>query len=404
MGALPDVANPLLTYSNLAASITGGDTMEQHKVVKRIPTVVIGGGQTGLSVGFHLARRGLPFVILDASARVGDAWRNRWDSLRVFTPVRYTSLPGLPFPARGPQSPTKDEIADYLESYAQHFRLPVRLNSIVQRVSKEEGHFLVETGTERWETDNVIVAMANYQHPRIPEFAAKLDPGTRQLHSHAYRNPAQLQTGDVLVVGAGNSAADIALELAKTHKTWMAGKESGHIPLRIDTFFVRQIFFRLLRFIGHHVVSLRTPIGRKNRPRLLSRSTPLVRVKPWDLLAAGVQRVPRVIGVKNGRPLLQDGRSLDVQTVIWCTGYHPGFSWLDLPVFDPTGQPQHDRGVVANVPGLYFVGLHFLYAMSSATFVGVNRDAIWVVKALAAREQRNSRFPALARAPRAVYS
>jgi len=377
--------------------------MAEQKAVRRIPTVVIGGGQAGLTVGYMLAERGLPFVILDASARVGDAWRNRWDSLRVFTPARYASLPGLRFPARGTGSPTKDEIADYLESYAKHFRLPVRLNTTVERVWKEENRFFVETGTERWEADNVIVAMANYQQPKVPSFAQKLDGGVRQLHAQDYRNPAQLQNGEVLVVGAGNSGADIAMDVVQTHKTWMAGKESGHIPLRIDTFFVQHFFFRLVRFMGHHVMSLATPIGRKNRSKLLYRATPLIRVKPGDLLAAGVKRVPRVVDVQDGRPLLQDGRVLDVKNVIWCTGYHPGFSWIDVPVFDEKGQPKHDRGV-AQIPGLFFVGLHFQYAMSSATFIGVGRDAKWVVNILAAREKRNSRVGALAGVPRAAYS
>jgi len=378
--------------------------MAEHKIVRRIPTVVIGGGQAGLTVGYFLAQRGLPFVILDGSTRVGDAWRNRWDSLRIFTPARYASLPGMPFPARGTVSPTKDEIADYLESYAQHFRLPVRLNSVVERLWKEDHQFRVETRTEQWEADNVIVAMANYQQPKVPDFAQRLNPAIRQLHSHDYRNPAQLLDGEVLVVGAGNSGADIAMDVAQTRKTWMAGKESGHIPLRIDTFFVQYFFFRLVRFIGQHVLSLATPIGRKNRPKLLSQATPLIRVKPRDLLAAGIDRVPRVIGVHHGRPLLQDGRALDVKNVIWCTGYHPGFSWIDLPVFDEKGQPRHDRGVVTDTPGLYFAGLHFLYAMSSATFIGISRDAKWIVNALARRERQNHGLAAFGRTPRAAYS
>lgn len=378
--------------------------MPETKLLRRIPTIVIGGGQAGLSVGYFLAQRGLPFVILDGSARVGDAWRNRWDSLRIFTPARYASLPGLPFPVRGQAAPTKDEIADYLESYAKHFRLPIRLNSFVRRVWKEQDHFFVETDTDRWEADNVIVAMANYQQPRIPDFAHNIDSEVRQLHSHHYHNSAQLQKGDVLVVGVGNSGADIAIDVAKTHKTWIAGKESGHIPWRVDTFFARQFAFRLIRIVGHYVLSLATPIGRKNRPKLLYRATPLIRVKPADLLAAGIERVPRVVGVQNGKPLLQDGRALDAQNVIWCTGYLPGFSWIDLPVFDEKGQPKHNRGISSDVPGLYFVGLHFLYAMTSATFVGVSRDAKWVVNTLAGREQRNARLSVPARAPSAAFS
>lgn len=378
--------------------------MEQQKTIRRIPTVVIGGGQAGLATGYHLAQRGLPFIILDAHPRVGDAWRNRWDSLRTFTPARFAGLPGMPFPGRSDLCPTKDEVADYLESYAAHFHLPVRVNSKVRRAWKDGQHFFVETPTDLWQADNVIVAMANYQHPRVPKFAAQLDPAIIQIHSHDYRNPSQLLPGEVLVVGAGNSGADIAIELAKTHKTWMAGKESGHIPVHIDTFFARHFFFRFVRFVGHHVLTLATPIGRKNRPKLLTQATPLVRVKPQDLLHAGIQRVPRVIAVQNGRPLLQDGRALAVNNVIWCTGYDSGFSWIDLPVFDDTGLPRHDRGVVTEAPGLYFVGLHFQYAMSSATLIGVGRDAKWVVGALESQERRRATVLAPARVPGAVYS
>jgi putative flavoprotein involved in K+ transport len=378
--------------------------MEQQKSNRRIPTVVIGGGQAGLATGYHLAQRGLPFIILDAHNRVGEAWRKRWDSLRTFTPARFSSLPGMAFPGRLDLCPTKDEVADYLESYAAHFHLPVRVNSKVLRVWRDGQHFSVETGTDIWQADNVIVAMANFQQPRVPDFAAQLHPAITQLHSHHYRNASQLQPGDVLVVGAGNSGADIAMDVAKTHKTWMAGKESGHIPVRIDTFFARHIFFRFIRFVGHHVLTLATPIGRKNRPKLLTQTTPLVRVKPQNLVDAGVQRVPRVIATKNGKPLLQDGRSLDVQNVLWCTGYLPGFSWIDLPVFDETGLPRQHRGAVAEAPGLYFVGLHFQYAMSSATLLGVGRDAKWVVRALESQERRRATVPVPARAPREAYS
>ena len=354
--------------------------------------------------GYHLAQRGLRFIILDAHPRIGDAWRNRWDSLRTFTPAHFASLPGMSFPKHIKQCPTKDEVADYLESYAEHFHLPVQVSSKVRRVWKEGQRFLVETQSELWHTDNVIVAMSNYQRPRVPDFAKQLDPAITQLHSHYYRNASQLQPGDALVVGAGNSGADIAIDLAKDRKTWMAGKESGHIPPRIDTFFAQHIFFRLVRFVGHHVLTLATPIGRKNRPKLLHQATPLVRVKPKDLLAAGVQRVPRVVATHNGRPLLQDGRSLDVKNIVWCTGYNPDFSWIDLPVFDDTGLPRHHRGVISEAPGLYFVGLHFQFAMSSATLIGVGRDAKWVVSALESQERRSNFVKAPVRTPRQAYS
>src|SRR5689334_10842628 len=248
----------------------------------RIHTLVIGGGQAGLSVGYHLAKRKLPFLILDASRRIGDAWRNRWDSLRLFTPARFSGLPGLPFPTQGSAFPTKQQMADYLEAYAQRFRLPVLSNTRVDQLSRKGDHFVATSGGQTFEADHVVVAMANYQQPRVPDFASQLDSGIRQLHSHEYRNPSQLQDGGVLVVGAGNSAADIAIEVVRHHPTWMSGTESGHIPWPIEGFLARNILFRFVRFLGHYILTVKTPIGRKARPKMLSKSTPLVRVKPHD--------------------------------------------------------------------------------------------------------------------------
>lgn len=365
--------------------------MNKVRDTKRISTLVIGGGQAGLTMGYQLAKRKIPFQILDAHARIGDAWRKRWDSLRLFTPARYVGLPGLTFPGRGDAFPSKEELANYLESYAQHFRLPVQTGVKVVRVSKRDDYFVVEAGERRYEAEQVVVAMANYQQPRVPDFARQLDPDIVQLHSHEYRNPSQLKAGGVLVVGAGNSGADIAIEVAKTHPTWMSGKETGHIPFPIESFVARHFLVRLVRFLGHHVLSLGTPIGRKVHSKLSTGATPLVRVKPKDLIAAGIERVSRVVGVKDGKPLLADHRTLDVANVIWCTGYDPGFSWIDLPLFDEKGRVMHERGVVHRVPGMYFVGLHFLYAMSSATLIGIGRDSAYVANAIQQRIRRRSR-------------
>jgi len=352
---------------------------------QHIQTLVIGGGQAGLAVGYHLARRGLPFVILDAHPRIGDAWRQRWDSLRMFTPARYDALPGLPFPARGDAFPTKDQMADYLESYAKHFNLPVRNGMRVDRLWQEGRRFVASVGETMFESENVVVAMGSHQKPRLPAFASELDPAILQLHSYDYRNPSQLRPGGVLIVGVGNSGADIGMDVAATHQTWLAGQESGEIPFRSGSFFGRFIGVTIVRFIGHHVLTVSTPIGRKLRPALRFQAAPLIRVKSRDLAAAGIQRVARVKAVENGRPMLADGRVLDVANVVWCTGFTNGFSWIDLPIFGSDGEPRYDRGVVAECPGLCFVGLHFLYAMTSDTVTGVGRDANRAVDAIAAR-------------------
>ena len=199
---------------------------------ERIETIVIGGGQSGLAVGYHLARQGRPFVILDANERIGDSWRKRWDSLRVFTPARLDGLPGMPFPAPASSFPTKDEVADYLVAYAARFDLPVRTGVRVDGLSRFGDRFVVTSGDRRFEADNVVVATGAYHNPRVPVFAPELDPAIVQVHSSEYRNPSQLQEGGVLVVGAGNSGAEIALEASRGHRTWLSGRDTGHEPVR----------------------------------------------------------------------------------------------------------------------------------------------------------------------------
>jgi putative flavoprotein involved in K+ transport len=352
---------------------------------QRVQTLIIGGGQAGLSVGYHLARRGLPFLIIDGHQRIGDAWRTRWDSLRLFTPARYDGLAGLPFPARGDSFPTKDEMGDYLEAYAKHFKMPIRTGVRVERLSKRDGRFVATAAGCSFEAEDVVVAMGSHQIPYVPAFARDLGPAIVQLHSLDYRNPSQLRDGSVLIVGVGNSGADIGMELVRTRKTWLSGKESGHVPFQIDGFAGRFILVRIVRFVGHRVLTLSTPIGRRLRPTLIHQATPLIRVKPDDLVAAGVERVPRVTGVKGGRPQLEDGRVLDVANVVWCTGFERKVSWIDLPVFGNDGEPTHERGIVQSEPGLYFVGRDFLYSMTSGTVTGVGRDAKRVADAIASK-------------------
>jgi putative flavoprotein involved in K+ transport len=367
--------------------------MDQGTEPQYVQTLVIGGGQAGLTVGYHLQRRGMPFLILDAHERLGDAWRKRWDSLRLFTPARYDGLPGMRFPASGGAFITKDQMADYLDSYAARFALPVRTGVRVDRLSRSGERFTVTAGAQRYEADQVVVAMSNNQKPRVPDFAPDLDPDVVQMHSSQYRNPTQLREGAVLIVGAGNSGADIAMEVVSSHKTWLAGNSPGHVPFRIEPFVARNGLLRIVRFVGTHVLTRGTPIGRRVIPRMLAHGSPLVRVKPSDLIAAGVQRVPRVAGTERGLPRLEDGQVLDVANVIWCTGYRAGFSWIDLPVFEQGEMPRHQRGIVETEPGLYFVGLDFLYAATSDTVTGVGRDAKHVVNALGSRVATHGRAP-----------
>jgi putative flavoprotein involved in K+ transport len=360
-----------------------------------IQTVVIGAGQAGLSTGYHLKRLGLPFVILDGNERVGDAWRHRWDSLRLFSPARYDSLPGMKHSGSKYAFITKDQMADYLEAYVEEFDLPVRLLTRVHRLSREGHRFVLDTGAGELEADQVVVAMSNYQQPKVPAFASELDPEIRQLHSLEYRNPGQLQDGPVLIVGTGNSGAEIGIEVARTHETIMSGRRTRELPFRIDSFGARHVGTPFIsRIVFHRILTMGTPIGRMMRPKVLSGGAPLIRVKAKQLAKAGVERVPRTVGIRDGRPVLEDGRVLDVANVIWCTGFHHGFSWIDLPVFDDDGEPAHEAGIVTKEPGLYFVGLDFLYAFSSEMVHGVERDAGRIAKAVAARVRAEQRMTA----------
>ena len=344
-----------------------------------LDTLVIGGGQAGLTVGYELVRTGRTFVILDASKRVGDAWRNRWDSLVLFTPSGFFELPGMDFPAPADYFVSKDEAADFLEEYAKRMALPVISGTQVVRLIKEGEVFSAETTSGRFRAHNVVVAMANYQSAKVPGFASDLDPGIAQIHSNEYRNPQSLGDGATLVVGMGNSGAEIGLELARDRVTYISGEPTAVIPFRIENWFGRKLGIKLVRFMATKVLTTSTPIGRRARPKMLKKASPVVRVKLRDLRAAGAQRVPRVAGVKDGRPELEDGRVLDVDNVVWCTGFEPGFEWIDLPAFGEDGKPIHVRGVVQEVPGLYFVGQFFLHSLWSETVTAMPRDARYIV-------------------------
>jgi putative flavoprotein involved in K+ transport len=362
--------------------------MQDDTRTERYDTVVIGAGQAGLVTGYHLQRAGRSFVILDGNARVGDNWRRRYDSLRLFTPTYGCSLDGFPYPSKDSTCPTKDEFADYLEAYVARFRLPVRTGVRVDGVRREGDAYLVTAGEQTFEAANVVVASGAHRDPRMPVFAKDLDPSIVQLHSSAYRNPSQLQEGRVLVVGVGNSGADIALEVVKTHPTTLSGTPSGHVPPDIDGWIARTIAFRVIRFLGVHVFTRRNPIGRRAIAKESAKGTMLVRVKPKWLASAGVESVPRTVGVRDGRPVVEDGRVLDdVTNVVWCVGFRHDLSWIDLPIFGEDGAPMHERGVVTSEPGLYFMGLPFQFATGSDVIPGVGRDARWIVKQLVRRSR-----------------
>ena len=353
----------------------------------RVETVVIGAGQAGLAAGYHLARRGREFVILDAGRRVGDNWRSHWDSLRLYSPARVAGLPGMRFPAPPASYPTRDQMADFLETYAARFDLPVRTGVRVTRLARRDGAYLVATDGPSFRCDNVVVASGTFgRTPSVPGFAGQLDPAILQLHSSAYKNPAQLRPGRVLVVGASHSGGDVAYEVAMAgHPTVLSGPIHGEVPVDIDRR-PAQLVFPVLYFLAKHVLTLRTPLGRKLRPEVRRHGGPLIRVKRADLTGAGVELVAaRTAGVRGGRPVLEDGRVVEAANVVWCTGFRQDFSWIDLPVIGDDGWPLETRGVVASSPGLYFAGLAFQYAFTSMLVGGAGRDAEYVVRHLCAR-------------------
>jgi putative flavoprotein involved in K+ transport len=359
-------------------------------VTEHIETVIVGGGQAGLAVSYYLTQLSRQFVIIDACERTGDSWRTRWDSLQLFTPAYLNALPGLEF--SGPRSlpSTKDQMADYLEAYASRFDLPIRRGWRVDSVTRNDDRFVVMSGPRRFEADNVVLATGGYQAAFVPPFANDLDAGIVQLHSSEYRRPSQLRDGDVLVVGAANSGAEIALEVSATHRTWLSGRHPGSEPTRpgsrVDRLFTPPFWFFVSR-----VASVTNPIGRRLRPQMLNMTVPLGRVRPNDLDAAGVVRLPRTVGVRDGAPVMEDGQVIDVANVVWCTGYRAAFNWIHLDVFNEEGQPIHDRGVVAAVPGIYFIGLFFLSSLASSLVGGVSRDAAHIARhiaALAASQRR----------------
>ncbi|MGX7724442.1 flavin-containing monooxygenase [Rhodococcus sp. 5G237] len=360
--------------------------MTVHSAPQQIDTVVVGAGQAGLSAGYHLARRGRPFLIVDTYRRIGDNWRCHWDSLRLYSPAGYDGLPGMSFPGDPHRSPTKDELADYLESYASRFDLPVLGNTRVRRLSHDGDRFALDCGDTRIEANNVIVATGTFgRTPRVPDFAFELDPGIVQLHSSEYHDPSQLRDGPVLVVGASHSGSEIAYELAASHPTILCGRDTGQLPVRVDSPAMR-VLFPILWFAWGHVLSVRTPMGRRAREDERRHGAPLLRIRRRELAARGVTRITeRVTGVAELRPALSDGRILDVTNIVWCTGFRQNYNWIDLQVLDTDGWPREERGVVPSVPGLYFTGLCFQSSFRSMLVGGAGADAEYVVRHLVAR-------------------
>jgi putative flavoprotein involved in K+ transport len=349
--------------------------------IERHDVIVVGGGQAGLAASHHLLARGVEHVVLDASARAGDAWRTRWDSLRLFTPASTDGLPGMPFPADPRALPGKDAMADFLAAYAASSRAPVRHGVRVDALERSAGGYRLSAGEDRFDARAVVVASGFLTRPVTPPFAAEMDPSIAQVHSAGYRNPGDLPGRSVLLVGAGNSGVEIALELAKAGREVTLAGHTTYLPQLLQLGGGR-LFFPFAR----RAMTLRTPLGRRMAARMGTHGTaPVIRVREVDLEQAGVRRVGRLAGVRGGRPVLDDGSVLGADAVVWCTGFRPDFSWIRLPVFGPGGMPRHDRGNVAEAPGLWFLGLPFQTGFLSPLVGGVGADAAEIADGVAAR-------------------
>lgn len=351
-------------------------------------TIVVGAGQAGLAAGYYLRKAGLRFTLLDSAREIGASWERRWDTLRLFTPARYNGLPGLPFPGERYALPGKDEVAAYLKAYAHRFDLPVRLGVAVQSLRRDAGRFVVTTGDGAAITAaSVIVATGANQRPYVPAFAASLAPHIVQIHSDDYRRPAQLPAGAVLVVGAGNSGAQIALELAKAgRRVILSGRDTGTMPRRL---LGRDIYDWLWPTIMRPPVDTR--LGRCLMQGRLFRGDPLIGMPAAAFDRPGLSRTGRVQSVKDGFPMTEDGRVLrDVAAVVWCTGFRPDFSWIELPILGLDGYPVHHRGIAHGMPGLAFVGMRYQHRMGSALLGGVGEDAAFVADAIGAYARREA--------------
>lgn len=354
---------------------------------QHIETLIIGAGQAGLATGHQLQELGRDFLIVDAGTRIGDNWRCHYDSLTLFTPAHADGLDGLPYPGDRWHFPTKDEFAEYLELYAVVNDLPVRMQTRVERLAgREGGGFVATFGTGEITCDNVVVATGTFgRTPTVPALADELDPGIRQLHSSEYHRPSDLPDGPVLVVGASHSGLDIALELGATRATTLVGPERGAIPVEWDSRRLH-VAFPVIEFMFRHVLTRRTPMGRRMMGNIRHHGAPQLRVKRHHLEERGVEWIAEhVAGAEAGRPCLADGRGFDVASIVWATGFQRSYEWIDLPLPIEDGWPVEYRGVVDAVPGLFFSGLSFQYCFASMEINGVSRDAAHLARRIAAR-------------------
>jgi putative flavoprotein involved in K+ transport len=353
----------------------------------RVEVVVVGAGQAGLAIGFFLARQGRRFVILEAADKVGAAWRDRWDSLALFTPRRYDALPGVGFPGDPDGYPTRDEVISYLTAYAETYQLPVIFDSAVQSLSKVDGGFQLDCGGRTVVADQVVVATGPFQLPFTPDLAGQLPSEVVQMHSTGYRHPRDVPAGTVLAVGGGNTGFQIATELAGTHSVHLSvGSRQTPLPQKI---WRRDLFWWLTK-----TRLLKTTVESRLGRRLSERET-LIGSSPRRLRRLGVDLHPRAVSVSGNTVGFADGTEVRVDAVVWATGYRADYSWIDAPVLGAAGRVRHQRGVT-DVQGLYFLGLYWQHTRGSALLGWVKDDAEYLAAQIQTLADRRKARPQLA--------
>jgi len=355
----------------------------EDESTRNLDVAIVGGGQAGLAMGYYLGEQGLRFVIFERSDALAPAWRERWDSLTLFTPRGYSALPGLPFPGDPDDYPTRDEVVAYLEQYAETFELPIELNSEVRRLSRGEGRFVLDIDGRRITADQVVVATGSFQTPFVPKLAEQLDSEVWQAHSIGYRRPSDVSEGTALVVGGGNTGFQIAKELSAAHKVLLSvGSKQKPLPQRVAG---RDLFWWLTKTgLIHKTVESRLGQRLKDRDTLIG-SSPRELKKRY-----GVELMPRASAASGRTVRFEDGSELEVEAVIWATGYRTDYSWIDLPILDSNGRLRHRRGVT-DIPGLNFLGLTWQWTRGSALIGWVKDDAAFLAERIAALDGAKTR-------------
>jgi putative flavoprotein involved in K+ transport len=338
--------------------------------------IVIGAGQAGLAMGYFLRRQGRRFVILERADSVASAWRERWESLTLFTPRRYSALPQLPFPGEPGGYPSRDEVIAYLERYAATFDLPTELNSEVTSLELgDDGRFRLKVDGRTVTAEQVVVATGPFQAPYVPELAGKLADEVFQTHAVGYRRPDQVPQGTVVVGGGGNTGFQIAKELSSTHKVVLSvGSRQTPLPQRL---LGRDLFWWLTR-VGILNKTVDSRLGR----RLNTRDTLIGSSRRELERRYGVELKPRAVDAEGHTVRFEDGSAVEIDAVIWATGYRVDYSWIRLPIFDERRRLRHRRGVT-EVPGLHFLGLTWQHTRGSALIGWVREDAVFISERIA---------------------